>query len=388
MRRALVVTEIVVTAVMLSLSGCELLFLEGAPDSSPESIFLQTWEFVDREYSYFDEKLGGDTWTDVRLDYEPRVDSDMNDYELFDLLAEMLGLLEDGHVNLRSDFNRSRNWDWYLTEPPHFDFVTLERYYWVKPEIDNPTVLRSGGQEYVGDAFILYDFQVRGESDGAPVGYIAYRSFLNPIDDGDLDYVIRRFTTWNEVDYAGLIIDIRNNGGGTLTNVFTLAERFVDSELKVAEEEWKNGPGHDDFGPREDVLISPPEGMRRYERPVVILTNAHCYSAANYFATLMKDATRQGLDITLVGDTTGGGGGAPAATVLTNRWRLRVSTSRLWAWDEVDGAYTYSAENGVVPHIDVDDIDPGIDSWSIEPGTARDIILDRAVERLSAGIGG
>lgn len=54
------------------------------------------------------------------------------------------------------------------------------------------------------------------------VAYMWYPSFSSGIGETNLDYVLALMR-----NAKGLILDVRNNGGGTLTNVPVLANRFA-----------------------------------------------------------------------------------------------------------------------------------------------------------------
>jgi C-terminal processing protease CtpA/Prc len=73
-------------------------------------------------------------------------------------------------------------------------------------------------------------------------------------------------------------------------------------------------------------------------------------------------------NVTLVGDTTGGGGGLPNGGQLPNGWNYRFSITQL-----VDLQGNNYAESGVPPDI------LASFNWS---DLSRDEILDRAIEEL------
>ena len=332
----------------LLLLSCEELFFKPVPGTSPAEIFEQVWSFADEEYSFFEYK--NIDWAAKKTEYAPQIKENMTEEELFSVLADLLYELKDGHVNLTSPFDRSRNWTWFLNHESNYDYELLEREYFKED------------QQYVGSSFILYDF--------GDAGYIHYRSFSNPVTERDLDYVIEKFSA---EPYKGLIIDIRGNGGGSLSNVYTIANRLTDKEHFFAQEQVKTGPGHEDFCPLYDLKLTPPEEGKIYTKPVVVLTNRMCYSAANYFATAVKNLEH----VTLLGDTTGGGGGIPANTMLTNGWALRVSSSRLFITDP-DSTMTMTernVEHGVAPHVKLD-IDPA------DTSAGKDTLIEAALARL------
>mgnify|MGYP001802650193 CR=1 FL=1 len=101
---------IFVTTAILSLTACEKAILQD-PSTEAEAIFEEAWQFADQEYSFFEYK--GIDWDDVRQEYAQRISDTTNTVQLFDIIAEMLYELEDGHGNLLSSFDRSRNWRWF-----------------------------------------------------------------------------------------------------------------------------------------------------------------------------------------------------------------------------------------------------------------------------------
>ena len=299
----------------IGLSACESLFFEPESSDNPFDIFDEAWTFADQEYSFFEFKEID--WDQVYNAYRPQISDNMSDEALFDVLADMLFELRDGHVNLRAPFDRSRNWEWYLNSPENFSYALLERNYFKAEE------------RFVGP-FTVMDF--------GDVGYMYYGSFSSPVEDRDIDYVIDLFE-----DKKGIVIDVRNNGGGSLGNVFRIASRFSDVDQEAGLTRYKEGPGHNEFG---DVFLIEikKDGPKQFTKPVVILTNRKCYSATNYF-TMMMGALEH---VTTVGDTTGGGGGAPSYTELANGWQLRVSASQLFTLDQ------FNVEDGIPPDIRID----------------------------------
>ena len=318
-------------------TSCERLFFEEVPDDTPKSIFEQTWKFVDEEYSFF--KYKRIDWDSVHRVYEPRITNVMSEELLFEELADMLYLLKDGHVNLASSFNRSRNWSWYINSSDNFDKYVLERSYF-KEE-----------QQVVG-SLIIYDF--------GDIGYIYCESFSAEISHENLNYILEKFSS-----KKGIIFDVRNNLGGSLDNVFTIGSHFVSTPTSVAKMRYKNGPEHEDFEDFYELVFEPAENNQQYTGLVVVLTNRKSYSAGNFFPTCMS-ALEQ---VTLMGDTTGGGGGVPSYTELTNGWNLRVSSSQLLTLNGIN------TENGLVPDVLVE-----APATSLSEGI--DPILEEALQLL------
>lgn len=321
---------------ILTLMGCELLWVKPNQDPTPSEIFEEAWAFANEEYSFFDFK--NIDWDEVYSRFQPMVNDSMSEVELFDLLADMLFELRDGHVNLVSSFDISRNPNWYLNSPPNFNYDVLERFYF-------------NGQQRFASGFTVMDF--------GDVGYVRYSSFSTGVNGEIFDKILTDFQ-----EHKGLIIDVRNNGGGLTTNADRLVGHIISERQDFGFIQYKNGPGPNDFTAPEQLSISP-RGDTSYTKPIILLTNRSSYSSTNYFALMMSQIP----NVTIVGDTTGGGGGYPANTELANGWNLRVSSS---ISTTPDG---FNVEDGIPPDLQVN-----IDSTLLTSGV--DAILERAFEEL------
>lgn len=300
------------------------------PDSL-EGSFEACWQAIDQHYCFFDEK--GVDWDSVHDHYKPLFrDSIKTQLQLFTLLDEMLDNLRDGHVNLFTPFNTARYWGWYEGYPDNFDANLLEHYYL--------------GTKYWLTCGIRY-----GMFGSDSIAYMRYSSFDSAIGNTNLDYIFAVLHNG-----LGLIIDIRDNGGGALTNAETLAQRFVSRKTLYGYIQHKTGVGHNDFSSPEPLYLEPPTDRILWdasERPVVLLTNRHCYSAANNFVQIMNAldgspkpdslGVEHPLIIKTCGDRTGGGAGLPFESVLPNGWTLRFSACPML------DPQRHSTESGIDP---------------------------------------
>lgn len=274
--------------------------------------FEACWTAMDEHYCFFTEK--GIDWDDVHDFYRPYFkDSVQNPFDAFQVMASMLSVVKDGHVNLYSSFNTARYWSWFEDYDLNFDENLLRQYYL--------------GTNYWLTSGICYGML----SD--TVAYMWYPSFTATVGETNLDYILALMR-----NAKGLIIDVRNNGGGALTNVPTLANRFCTEKTVYSYMMHKTGKGHDDFSDPEPLYLEPQKDRYSWDasrQPVVVLTNRQCYSATNNFVAAMRSLdgtqTRDSSGtlypkiIKTMGDRTGGGGGMPLETVLPNGWLLRFS---------------------------------------------------------------
>lgn len=300
---------------MLGLVSCQENFLGKDPENTPRSNFESLWKTLDEKYSFFSYK--GVDWNQVHGKYSPKISDTMSDESLFKVFFEMLSELKDSHVNLDAPFNQFRYDKEFTSSPLNFD----ER-------IVNKNYLRN-------DYYITGPFKHQIIASGQ-IGYVRYASFEDDVSSENIDFIISRFK-----DLKGIIIDVRGNGGGSITNVFTLASRFTDVTRHVYTSYLKNGPGHEDFDAPNEVFAYP--SANTFTKNVCVLTNRGSYSATSFFVLAMRNFP----NVTVVGDTTGGGLGAPTGAELPNGWSYRYSCSRTLS-PEGD-----NFEDGIPPDVEI-----------------------------------
>ena len=110
-------------------------------------------------------------------------------------------------------------------------------------------------------------------------------------------------------------------------------------------------------------LALPSSGVK-YSKKVMLLVDRGTYSAGSFTSL----ATKAIPNITLVGDTTGGGLGLPNGGQLPNGWNFRFSITQALTLDK-DESY----ENGVPP-----DISALVD-WN---DRTKDEVIEKAIEEI------
>ena len=290
---------------------------EEQPDT-PTGNFEALWQIIDEHYCFFDYKQHtyGLDWNAVYNKYKVRVSDHMTSNQLFEVLTDMLAELRDGHVNLSTSMDYGRYWAWHEAYPQNFS-DTLERRY-----------LKTDYKIAAGLKYRVLDDNI---------GYIRYESFTQSVGEGNLDDCLSYL-----VLCRGLIIDIRNNGGGDLTTAELMAGRFVQEKTLVGYMRHKTGKGHNDFSSLEPRYLEPSSNIR-WHKPVCVLTNRSVFSAANDFAVMMHALP----NVKLVGDHTGGGSGMPMSSSLPNGWGVRFSACPMY------DAQKHQTEFGIDPDISV-----------------------------------
>ena len=274
---------------------------EDVSGNSPQANFESLWKIIDEQYCFLEYKKQeyGLDWDEVHERYAKRITASMGSEALFEVLSEMVNELRDGHVNLHSSMASSQYREWFDAYPRNFSDSIQSIY------------LR---KDYINSSGLTYQILENN------IGYIYCESFSDGIGDGNLDQTLNRLAICD-----GLILDVRNNGGGNLTTAQKLASRFTNEKVLVGYMCHKKGPGHTDFSEPKPVFLEPSDGIR-WQKKVVVLTNRRSYSATNDFVNSMKQLPY----VTILGDKTGGGSGLPFSSELPNGWSIRFSASPMF----------------------------------------------------------
>lgn len=307
-------------------------------ENTPEGNFEMLWKIIDEKYCFFQDK--NVDWNEIHEHYRQRITPDMSQYALFEVLGEMLAELKDGHVNLYAAHDVASYNKWYEDYPENFN--------------DSINKLYIGGTgEYRTASGMKY--KIFKEN----IGYIRYESFSSGIGDGNISEVLSYLALCD-----GLIIDVRNNGGGNLDYAQKLAARFTNKKILTSYIQHKTGPGHNDFSEYYPVWIEPSDYIR-WQKPAIVLTNRHSFSATNDFVNAMRLMP----EVTILGDRTGGGSGLPFSASLLNGWVVRFSAS------PTSDCSKKSIEGGIDPDVRVDMTHEDIVK-------NRDTILEEAIKLL------
>lgn len=303
--------------------------------------FDALWNTIDQRYCYLDYKQI--KWDSIHVVYQNRLSSVSTEIAFFDLMGSMLNELKDGHVNLYSDFDVSRYWKWFEDYPSNF-------------QADIIYSLR-----YLGSNYRISDGIRYGKIDGGDIGYIYYGDFSSAFSKSNLKNIFSYFS-----DCKGIILDVRDNGGGYLTSAESLASCFFSVRTLTGYMVHKSGNGHSDFS-KPIALYTEKSDSLHWSKPVAVLTNRLSYSATNSFVSQMKYAP----NATIIGDRTGGGGGLPMSNELPNGWLVRFSACPMF-----DASMNHT-EWGLAPDVKVDMLSTDI-SKNI------DTIIEQAIKTIKA----
>ena len=325
------------------LTACVDPFLGPAPDpENPAENFQALWTEFDRHYSFFE--LKGVDWDALREEYAARVTPETGDRELLRAMGEMLDHLEDGHVNVYASVGQYAYNDWFEPYP--------ESFWW--PMIEERVV----SMRYSPDLRVAWGrFWT--------IGYLYIADFVGDARVGYVEEAVRDLQR-----YDALILDVRNNVGGSARSAREVAGLFARDRFHHLDVRYRNGPAHDDFTEPDPQYVAPREP--HFDGPVAVLTNRRTFSAAEDLVLAMKRIPHA----TVIGDTTGGGAGSPITRELPNGWTFRLSRWQAtdpsgWTWEGV----------GIAPDLRVVQTDE-------DRTHGREPVLDSARAVLEAALGG
>jgi C-terminal processing protease CtpA/Prc len=327
-------------------------------------------------------------WDKLYLETLPRVRATRSTEEYYRVLTELVGRLKDGHTNVyppRELAERLMGAPLLTTRPVEGRVIVTEvldpglRAKGVMPGLEVVAVdgvdvktyaareiapyvsastpqdeeLRTLGYQFLRGAVgsvprvafrdaagKQFELQVRREARQAAApstpsfefsmlpGDVAYVSLNSFEDDSAAQAWMAAF---DEIaKSSALVIDVRRNGGGnssvgyailaTLDNKAFLTSRWATRDYKPTWRAW--GKEMPMYAEAPDAVQ--PDPKRHYAKPVLVLTSAATYSAAEDFAVAF-DGMQRG---TLVGEATGGSTGQPLFIKLPGGGSARICTKQ------------------------------------------------------------
>lgn len=251
---------------------------------SRKKVFEAVWEQI--YHRFYDASFNGLDWQAARSRYAPRIDELNTDAELVVAVRLMLSALQSSHLDFFATSGQQDSWQ-----------------------------LKGGGEAKA----------LTWRRLSSTIGYLQINSFAeDPQSLADADHAFEQLDR-----LRSLVIDIRGNGGGSFGLALRIGDHILDSEHRVGY--FVTRKGLDKRNVRSIDQIDPAslpiyssydsESFRKvldssggvmlatggraakaYRGRVVLLIDEHCYSAAEAFASAIKESHAA----TLIGRRTAG----------------------------------------------------------------------------------
>lgn len=188
---------------------------------------------------------------------------------------------------------------------------------------------------------VVTSYVLTGEK---PVGYLQFSSFYTDFESpnglGVANDVAKQLYTLKRSTIEGLIIDLRNNGGGSLKEAVDLCGMFIDKGpvtiFSASEDEVEL------YGDSKKGVL--------FAKPIIVLVNSFSASASELFAGVMQDYNRA----LIVGTTTYGKSSSQVILPLQENSSLGFSKVTTHQFFRVTGKSIQS--QGIIPDISLPDI--------------------------------
>lgn len=281
--------------------------------SDYQSYLDMVWDLYDQKYVSFDVK--NVDWDAVHDLYSQMISGVNSNTELRELISQMIGTLEDKNAFFE-DFDPFAYPHYFPTYSPdieinYVDSVLLE-------------LLEPWGFEW---HTTMGDYWGNCVIDSIP--YFAIKHF-------DYFFTFYNFSSevQNHLDAPGMIIDIRMSNGVSLVPAEQIPGIFTQQPLTAFLTQYRTGPGHDDLSALVLHDVSP--RVWGYTEPIVLLVGEQNFGASEAFTSVMSQMPY----LTIIGDTTGGGGNIPGYFYqrywpLWDDWNITCPFARVFTADTV-----------------------------------------------------
>jgi carboxyl-terminal processing protease len=183
------------------------------------------------------------------------------------------------------------------------------------------------------------------------IGYIKLSQFQEKTSE-ELNKAIEKLESENKGTLSGLILDLRNNPGGLLSEAVGVADEFIDEGLIVSVKGRAEDQSTEYYATRKEDT---------YRYPMVVLVNKGSASASEVVAEALQDQKRA----IILGTKTFGKGSVQSIIKLEDGSGLKLTTAKFYA-----PSGRSINQVGVTPDV------------IIENNETKDSQLERAVELL------
>jgi carboxyl-terminal processing protease len=312
---------------------------------NPVEVFEQVWQIFNTNYPYFEHK--GVDWSALYKIYRGKITPKTSDEELFNILCQLLGSLNDGNVTLSNSKIKFTSSSGFTKD------IRMEDFDWKL--VHNKYL--NGSFKSTPDSLIFYGW-IDNE-----VAYLRIRKYPSPETiDKYFDPIIQEF-----MKAKGVIIEIRGNSGGYAAGVDAIGSRFADKQRLFVKIYSRTGANKDFNNITYQYIL--PRGPAQFTKTVVVLQNSFSGYVSDNFTLAMRTLPHA----VSIGEFTDGSSSKFYPEKLINNWMVTLP------WDFVTDQNDVCWEGiGVPPNLRLintrEDINAG-----------NDKVLELAIDIIKTG---
>ncbi len=295
---------------LISCAACKKVFLSAEAPNDPVNNFELFWHDFDQHYGLFLARSWN--WDSIYQVYRPQVNSNTTEEELWTIFSNMIEYLDDSHTFIYNP----------VSKESYISGFALNNQ--AKLTISESLIQHT----YITDLVKIPDSNEErdifyyGKIKNKDIAYMYIGSMGNiDLENNEafeqvIDEMVAQFN-----QHQAVILDVRNNTGGSSEIAARFAGIFAQERVLTITSQSRNGPNHDDFGPKYEYYTEP-IGQSHFRKPIIVLTDRRTISAGEELVLSMKTIP----DVTQIGDTTAGDfSDTSMRRFLLNGWQYQYS---------------------------------------------------------------
>jgi len=294
----------------------------------PSTVFDAFWHTFNEHYAFFD--IRQMDWLAQYQIYSPQINNNTSEEELFNLMLAMVKPLNDAHTRLGNDIHDESALTTQVPLIAEFEsqeqFPTLGEFINHLSTSFNQTITSYLGesQKFAGNNKFNWGelndaIGYIGIADMAGFGGETSSNFGSTTDTERVEIVNAILDTiFTDLhDKTHIVLDLRNNGGGSDAVAAAIAARFFDKNTLGFSKKARTEEG---FTPVQDVYLTAVE-QHYFLGPLIILTSSFSASATENFLLAMLERENH----IRIGQKTAGVHSDTLVKLLPNGWMFSLS---------------------------------------------------------------
>lgn len=281
-------------------------------------VFESFWNGMNNNYIFW--SVDNTNWDNMYTTYKPLfasldISKEADQQKAVGYFRAMTDGLTDSHYNLSfpsnsyiADSSITPSYDRKLAAGilrDHYVFYDYDANYYLDPGyvhgIDSVNTLEGSYTEAISGTI------------GGNILYLGFNQFnlknsYDASDDNGVKKVLQFFIDYLHnppAGFKGVVIDVRGNGGGSVSDLNFLVGNMISSNLVFGATRYKSGNGRLDYTPWADAIVTPQAGAKAVTVPVVAIADIWSVSMAE-ITTMAIHSLPNGH---FVGETTWGANG-------------------------------------------------------------------------------